>query len=421
VKLTLRCRPDEVGVADPFPATVTGLEVATPVRLRVSCADARGAADHSEALFVADENGMVDPCRDPAVDGSYLGVDPFGLWWSLTGPAVFNTADGFPTMVQAVVDRGDAVEVEFERRWLLDGIRREPVSDAGLVGVVYLPSRLPAPGVVVVGGSDGALETADPTAAGLARCGFVSLALAYFGLPGLPPRLEQIPLEYFESALEWIARRADVAGERVGVLGRSRGAELALLLGATFPRIGAVVGIAPSGVVWEAPTYDRQSRAAWIHNGAPVPFALNTGGPATAKVFARPPFRFAPLFEEGLSRGPLVTAATIPVERTRGPLLLISGGDDQLWPSQRLADVAMRRLRDHDREGDAQHLSYPQAGHFVGSPPFIPMAEVASRHPRSPLPAAIDYGGSPDANGRASSDAWPRIAEFLRTSLTESS
>ena len=421
MEVTLRCRPDGVGVADPFPATVVGLEVAAPARLRVSCADGRGAVDHSEALFFADENGTVDPCRDPAVEGSYLGVDPFGLWWSLTGPALFTPSDGFPTTVQAIVDGSDAVEVEFERRWLLDGMRRESVSDAGLVGVCYLPSRLPAPGVVVLGGSDGALETADPTAAALARCGFVSFALAYFGLPGLPPRLEQIPLEYFGSALEWIARRADVAGDRVGVIGRSRGGELALLLGATFPRIGAVVGIAPSGVVWEAPTYDRQARAAWIHNGIPVPFAPNAGGPATAKVLARPPFRFVPLFEEGLSRRPLVAAATIPVEQIRGPLLLISGGDDQLWPSQRLTDIAMRRLRDHGREGDAQHLSYPQAGHFVGSPPFLPMGEVMARHPRSLLPAPIDYGGTPDANGRASSDAWPRIAEFLRTSLTNNS
>ena len=92
-----------------------------------------------------------------------------------------------------------------------------------------------------------------------------------------------------------------------------------------------------------------------------------------------------------------------------------------MWPSQRLAEMVMRRLRDHGHERQAQHVSYPKAGHFAGSLPFLPMREVVARHPRIEIPAEFNYGGTRDANGRASSDAWPRIVEFLRASLSKGS
>ncbi len=58
------------------------------------------------------------------------------------------------------------------------------------------------------------------------------------------------PLEYLATALDYLATQPEVRGDRLGVVGHSRGAELALLTGATFPRVGAVVALAPSAFVW---------------------------------------------------------------------------------------------------------------------------------------------------------------------------
>ena len=54
--------------------------------------------------------------------------------------------------------------------------------------------------------------------------------------------------------------------------------------------------------------------------------------------------------------------ATIPVEKIQGPVLLVSGSDDQVWPSSALADIAMRRLEAHDFAFPFKHLRYEGAG-----------------------------------------------------------
>jgi dienelactone hydrolase len=125
------------------------------------------------------------------------------------------------------------------------------VRDGGLVGTFYLPGTAPPwPAVVVVGGSS-------PGIFGLpgsmfASSGIASLALAYFGMPGLPKTFERIPLEYFKLALDWLAHRADVRQDAIAVAGASRGGELALLLAATYPQFRAVVSWVGSGLALRA-------------------------------------------------------------------------------------------------------------------------------------------------------------------------
>ena len=67
------------------------------------------------------------------------------------------------------------------------------------------------------------------------------MGIAYFGIDSLPATLGEIPLEYFERALAWLVRQPEVQPGRLAVLGISRGSEMALQLGATFPAIRAVV------------------------------------------------------------------------------------------------------------------------------------------------------------------------------------
>src|SRR5947199_123091 len=82
------------------------------------------------------------------------------------------------------------------------------------------------------------------------RMGLIwSMALAYFNYEGLPQDLIEIPLEYFETAIGWLQRRPDLDGDRIAVSGTSRGGELVLLLGATFPAVKAVIAYVPSGIV----------------------------------------------------------------------------------------------------------------------------------------------------------------------------
>ena len=76
------------------------------------------------------------------------------------------------------------------------------------------------------------------TAALLAAHGYTTFTLGYFALDGLPQELKEIPLEYFKRAIDWFRSQPDVIPDLLGVVGSSRGGELALLLGSKFRKSG---------------------------------------------------------------------------------------------------------------------------------------------------------------------------------------
>jgi dienelactone hydrolase len=73
----------------------------------------------------------------------------------------------------------------------------------------------------------------------------MSLALAYFGLEGLPDELERVPLEYVDHGLTYLRLQQQVDIERIGVVGVSKGGELALLMASMRPEIHAVAAAEP--------------------------------------------------------------------------------------------------------------------------------------------------------------------------------
>src|SRR6266540_3724877 len=89
------------------------------------------------------------------------------------------------------------------------------------------------PGLLLLGGAEGGMHEDD--AALLAAHGYAALALAYYGLPGLPATLQNIALEYFEAALTFLQRHPHVRGDRFAVMGASKGGEAALLVAASPP------------------------------------------------------------------------------------------------------------------------------------------------------------------------------------------
>jgi dienelactone hydrolase len=202
-------------------------------------------------------------------------------------------------------------------------------------------------------------------------------------------------------------------------MGGSRGGELALVLGATFPDVKAVVGYVPSGIVHAGISggglRESRRRPAWTHRGEALPFLSSRdasrmdGPPASPE-----PLALTPVFLRALEDRAAVEAAEIPVERINGPVLLISGQDDQMWPSPVLAEIAMARLARHHHPYLYRHLSYPGAGHLIGQP-GLPATVSASVHPLSGRLMA--YGGSPQYNAAAAADSWPKVLALFGDAL----
>jgi len=93
---------------------------------------------------------------------------------------------------------------------------------------------------------------------------------------------------------------------------------------------------------------------------------------------------------------------------------MISGQDDQMWPSPRLAEIAVQRLKQHNFTFPVEHVSYPHAGHLFPLP-YLPTTLSHSRHPILKLDFA--YGGTPAGNAFAGADSWPKVMAFLQKNL----
>jgi acetyl esterase/lipase len=236
----------------------------------------------AHATLTSDDKGSVEIARQAPVGGTYDGVSAMGLFWSaerLPGdlrPAPVGSIM-WPRLVhlEATARDGTRARMTLERRVAGPGVTRQAIRTDGIVGTLFLPPGAgPHPAVIVLSGGSGGIE--EYRGAILASHGYAALALGYFNAEGLPRGLVNIPLEYFGNAIAWMRAQSWLRGQFLTVWGASRGGELALLLGATFPEVNAVVAWVPSGVVFWAlgPSEpgDTRPRAAWTFRGKALPY-----------------------------------------------------------------------------------------------------------------------------------------------------
>lgn len=276
------------------------------------------------------------------------------------------------------------------------------VRDDGLVATWYPPaSGKRGPVILVLGGSEGGDVMVAKLGAAMAAHGYGVLALAYFRVDGLPPQFEEIPLEYFDRALAWIARQPLADADRIGLYGISKGAETALLLASRSPAIKAVAAAVPSSVVWQGINYaDYTSvRSSFSLGGRPVPYVPYDTSAAFTGVLD--------LYQRSLRLIPEHPDAVIPVERIAGPVLLLSAKGDSLWPSTEMAEQVMARLDAKGFRYAHRHIAFADAGHAALSP----LRPGASNSP------ADNLGGTEAGNAAAHADAWAKTLAFFDESL----
>lgn len=257
------------------------------------------------------------------------------------------------------------------------GIDACSVRSSPLFGVARRPQgNARHPGVIVLGGSEGGLNPL--LGPFLARNGFVSLNVAYFGAPRLPAELREVPLEYFNAAIEWLQRCSYVWPERLAVVGASRGGELAMLLGSLYPELRAVVSISGSGValLGVAKRWEHLYSSAWSWRGSPWPFVPHQLSSDALAVLQEGGRLSVDAMREAVWRDTdLLDAATIPVEQINGPVLLLTGAEDSVWPAKELSEVATERLRRFRHGFYFEHRCYAELGHemtFASGPEAAP-------------------------------------------------
>jgi dienelactone hydrolase/uncharacterized protein (DUF2141 family) len=298
------------------------------------------------------------------------------------------------------------------------GSVKTDVRQGGLYGALYTPAgarNLPV--IIAIGGSEGGLDVTSSAAKSFSEHGYAVLALAYWRAPGLPQSLERVRLEYFKEGIDWLKTRPEVDAGRIGLVGLSRGAEGALLIASHYPDIKAVMAVAPSSHLWPASSMnlgdgaaDGARQPAWVLDGRPIPFLTQMAGPSGAS----PSNNLAP-YERALADAPANSESEIPVDRINGPVLLLSGEQDGIWPAGPMARRIIARLKAHNFSYEYTHIDYADAGHlvFLGDP-----AGLGDLSRYRLLSGAM--GGTDVGNRAARSDSWSRSLAFFDQALKKS-
>jgi dienelactone hydrolase len=400
---------------------VTGCQPGSVVKIQACISILKKS---SEATFKTDENGELDLDKHAPISGSYDWVDGMGLIWSMLPDAIKETPslpnyslDPFQVDFTITSEDGSQQTQSVTRYWVTEGVTRKEVRDGELRGVCfYPPGEGPFPAVIIVSGSGGGIS--ETRAAMFANHGYVALTLGYFAYEDRPKWLQNIPLEYFEEAAHWLGKQDVVDENKLVITGGSRGGELSLVLGATFKFFKAVVANVPSSQVWSGFGGEKgYTQPAWVYKGKPVGFYLPK---AREEYYAEPsepvkePIPLTPMFLESMKDEDFIKASTIPVENTSAPILLVSGEDDQMWPSSMFSERVMARLKEHNFPYPYKHCSYPGAGHAIVAG-YLPLIPNHSIHPVDGQDYA--FGGNPKDQAFANADSWQQVLKFLKENL----
>jgi hypothetical protein len=392
------------------------------IKLHARRMDDKNQLWYSQATFISDDEGFVNTAKSPSVSGKYEGLDPIGLFWSMklinepeTLPenlTRINENSGISLYFDVEIDGEITAQENMEVLRTLPEIEFENIRENDLTANFYYPSnKNNLPAVIVVSGSEGGISTPDIVASVLASHGYAALALAYFDLPGLPPILEEIPLEYVEKAIKWLNNHKSVESGRLAMMGTSKGAELTLISASMFTEIKAVIAASPSHVIFQSSNPDPEStpKSSWTYKRSPltfVPFIITEKFTNQFESGFPEHLEYLPLYENSLVDKDAIQKARINVEKINGPILLISGSDDRVWPSKEMAEKVMDKLESFKFPHPYIHLNYEGAGHMVARPGFMPW----------PTPYYVK-GGLLAINGQSQADVWNNILEFLKNYL----
>ena len=429
----LDATPQQALVDEPIAVTMHGLAPGSTVALTATNVDLAGNVWRSTASFRADASGRIDTASAAPVAGDYAGVDADGLIWSMrfstegATPDIYVPPPGASAVAIEAATDGVTLTKTLVRRSGAAGVSVRDVRNTIVVGRLFLPpGDGPFPGVALFGGSEGWIDSEYSNAALFASHGFAALTVGYFGLDEIEraarlhtartarrrcPHARRRPARRHDARrhardLAWIGRCPEHRGatrRRSACGDRQRSRRLACpgRQWATKARCRARRR-GPSPVrrchISTSPT-----RCSWTRRSA-TRSAIEASTIRITPTSCTWPGAYATALEDTAG----ADVAAIPVERITAPLLLLSGSDDQVWPSGPMADAILARRQGAESATGDHHQRYEGGGHLLRLG-CMPTDVTAT--------SGIALGGTRVGIAAAQSDATTRILEFFRSTL----
>ncbi|MBU5442928.1 acyl-CoA thioesterase/bile acid-CoA:amino acid N-acyltransferase family protein [Paenibacillus sp. MSJ-34] len=376
----------------------------------------------SFAWFIADSNGHVDLSKQKPDSGTYDYIDSMGLIASLR-----KTSSGGANIARHIsIDRSVMIDmvceceqdrecVRLERLFLLPEVKRQQVADE-FRGELFYTDNTNRNTIILLGGSDGERSALSLLAGPLASRGFHVLTVGYFNEEGLPAKLEEVPLEYFEKVFAWLKNNPLTRNGEIYVHGTSKGGELALLLASRYNVISKVAVSAPHAYCFQALDGLASGNlvSSWSYKGVSLPFI-----PVDNDIFyehhricleQNKPFGFASTYKTSVERAANKEDARIKIENAHADLLFIAGCKDNVWNTYDACVELMDILEKHNYKYNYKLLAYEDLGHSLPIPYTIPLNETLNVKMGE---GVFTCGGTLEGNCYGQSDSWRKTIEFF--------
>lgn len=239
------------------------------------------------------------------------------------------------------------------------------VASEGFEGILFPGNGRKDKAVIVMSGSNGGMKLTRQEALFYHENGIPALALALFQTGQTSPTLSRVPVEYVEKAVAWLFAKGYA---KVGIDGTSKGSEMALVAASLFPSISCVIARVPSYFVSEGLEghgwrKGPSGTSCWSFRGRELPYAPYRSRRFDMISMLR---KEKELHIITFNRDKEVTLETIiPVEKIRGPILLLSSRHDEVWPSYESALRMEKKLTDVGFPYPHQHIAYAHMSHAM--------------------------------------------------------
>ncbi|RQO34367.1 hypothetical protein DBR39_20285 [Chryseobacterium sp. KBW03] len=221
--------------------------------------------------------------------------------------------------------------------------------------VLYTPSKKIKGLVVGLGGSEGGNAWASrhwkSVKDQFLDKDYAFLALAYFGSKNSPKFLDKIEIQDVYNAISVAKQKTHT--DKIAIVGGSRGADLALLLGSYYTDISCIIALSASHVAFPGNT-SHFSTSSWTFGGKELSFVpVNE---AAVPFMIQHDIRKA--FEAMLQDKTAEAKSLIKVENSKASILLMSGNQDEICPSAEMSDKIIQRLKDNHYQYHFEHSKW---------------------------------------------------------------
>ncbi|AKA70556.1 acyl-CoA thioester hydrolase/BAAT C-terminal domain-containing protein [Clostridium scatologenes] len=186
------------------------------------------------------------------------------------------------------------------------------------------------------------------------------LRLAYYGVPGLSESLENVPLEYFINAANFIKENYKVADNKVIFIGCSKGGEAALLL-TKYMESAVTIACVASCYVFQGLPNDLYSmsqvppKSSWSFNNKELPyikFEFDEDDIEDTKNQY-----FCKIHEKSIEKN-FNQEVLINIDNYKGKIFLLSSENDRYWPSKKMSNMLNSK-----NKNNVKHVCLNLEGH----------------------------------------------------------